>query len=111
MNRKCLLAFCICILEFKPVEFVILKFALITEFLGKFEEACGKIRSNPVSVILYVKSSMNSNTELKFCIIFSLCVLYVLPDEIQMGLVDTHPTQCTDHNLTACSNISQILLR
>lgn len=65
------LAFCICILDFRLPGSVLLKFSLINKFQGKLQEVCGKIRSNPISVLQYVKSGRNSHGELKFYIIFA----------------------------------------
>lgn len=66
-----LLVFCICILDFRFRGSVLLKFTLLTKFQGMLQDVCGKIRSNPISVLQYVKSGRNRCGELKFHIIFS----------------------------------------
>lgn len=66
-----LLDFCVCTLVLRHLGSVLLKSTLITKFQGKLQEVCGKIRSNPVSVLQYVKSGINIIGELKFYIILS----------------------------------------
>lgn len=49
-----LLDFCVCTLVLRHLGSVLLKSTLITKFQGKLQEVCGKIRSNPISVLRYV---------------------------------------------------------
>lgn len=77
-NRPCSLALWVCILDFAALGSVPLKCTFITKVQGKFQEACGKMRSDPISVLQHVKSGMSGNRGLKFYIIFSYvsCVCF-----------------------------------